>query len=1309
MPVSVDEAELPSLDEFDLLLEDKAFVDHFNVFLSLPVFGQQAIYSFREKEFEFDPPIRRRRYFIHRRSVINWLREERFPYFRKTRLYAEYLLCTRLREVGFHVQDAHGKDQPETPEVTRVFTVNLLSHMVGTQLFRQSMSGTNGERVYNCWLDIEILKRTTDPIRRRRQFQRINRLYIADGGPQDLNGNKKNLALYGKLNFEILDKNITELIGTLSRLPFSDDVFSIDAEDALVALQGHLLELLKGYWVPRHVLHVLNTTSVEVLKPLFSRCEGEDLSFDEVDRMVRCRRMFPKFVLAQPEGVPTEVFASVTEKDDPRLPPPSPDFSEPREVKPEDLLMLWGGAPIKPPEETTTEVESYSVSRPWSAVSWADDDDGNGTVTPDSPCREWTSPSRGDDFDNSTRTPSGSSVSNLLRETSSIEMSDNSLSRMVLSSITPKKLGNMSLLLKTYVLGRRDHRTNPPRVSNRILCALVSDNLAGFPFLQFLQRKNLILDINYLNFWEDVRSYLRTDDKLDSHGNSSRKVMARKLAERYLLSSDDEAIFSEGLKMALLDTLSRGDDESLLFSAHDIVSSSLNISWKKYAKIDRRKFVRAACGKRFMLFVNSLQSPVPRVRVPTGDTDPLYFADARQRVQGKVDSECSSDSSSPLPPYDNVYVKPLGEEHRTKALEQTVISSVDGYTMNPTCTVADLVYTVNSNFGSLDLGPADIVRQDHLRRLLHPGKINISTIQVSKKVLLPKISISTSDNVHTGPRGNRLVIRRNGVILNMPFKPRSFLEVLTNSNHYEFFKRFLAARKVTVPLQFWRAVEDLKETGNYKARQMKTNHIFRRFFGKQAKYGLNLDCTDEVIKQIPYMENVTAGMMVCAQASIFRMMERKWFPGYLETFPIDSELRESAPSMIEVSQQDISPLMMEWKPRKKPQRKTFHLWLGFVSVIRDFMRSMRNQIEVQLFEIYLKRELDRLSSAEKLMETREVNPRGRDLNFDSPLSTMTRVVLRNKVVVINKLPRDLQFWQEVNLFRQQVDSVVQSGCYTKEDNDTLLEKVEAIVTCFLASDVPPRVQVNIPNDLAASITASIAIAGPQRGLFHEACVLLFPILYHFWKKFSVEWLEKVDAHEMLRRIEEEEMREEYSSPHHGHATKIDYTKATVKDYKIQAHDDESMRIHFSISHGIRVMIPKPKGHFRPERKFEDESAIGDASVSPPKLGQFPSHHSGRNIPTETSKRRSSIRDTGSIGKEKDGSRSSAERESPRVDVGKMKARRLSLLVESLNVQHGQPTSTSPPRGSRFGRPMKTILDVVNVARTLGPDEQESFL
>lgn len=152
------------------------------------------------------------------------------------------------------------------------------------------------------------------------------------------------------------------------------------------------------------------------------------------------------------------------------------------------------------------------------------------------------------------------------------------------------------------------------------------------------------------------------------------------------------------------------------------------------------------------------------------------------------------------------------------------------------------------------------------------------------------------------------------------------------------------------------------------------------------------------------------------------------------------------------------------------------------------------------------------------------------------------------------------------------------------------------------------------------------------------------------------------------------------------------------------NDDDQFRINFSLFNGIRVLLPKTKGH----RKVEDGSPIRGRSTSPRKLSFVTSHHSGRNLNTATSKRRSSHRDYGSVGKERDGSRSSAEQESPRMDAGRMKARRLSLLVESLNIQQGQPPRTSPPRGSTFSRYMKNFHDVVNMAQVLGTDEEESI-
>ena len=45
-------------------------------------------------------------------------------------------------------------------------------------------------------------------------------------------------------------------------------------------------------------------------------------------------------------------------------------------------------------------------------------------------------------------------------------------------------------------------------------------------------------------------------------------------------------------------------------------------------------------------------------------------------------------------------------------------------------------------------------------------------------------------------------------------------------------------------------------------------------------------------------------------------------------------------------------------------------------------------------------------------------------------------------------------------------------------------------------------QVNIPSDLATSIAVSLTQSGPTRGLFHDAMILIFPLLYYFWKRLS---------------------------------------------------------------------------------------------------------------------------------------------------------------------------------------------------------------
>ena len=40
--------------------------------------------------------------------------------------------------------------------------------------------------------------------------------------------------------------------------------------------------------------------------------------------------------------------------------------------------------------------------------------------------------------------------------------------------------------------------------------------------------------------------------------------------------------------------------------------------------------------------------------------------------------------------------------------------------------------------------------------------------------------------------------------------------------------------------------------------------------------GAVLDCHEDIIRQIPQMEKVTPGILICAQAAVYRSMERNW-------------------------------------------------------------------------------------------------------------------------------------------------------------------------------------------------------------------------------------------------------------------------------------------------------------------------------------------------------------------------------------------------------------------------------------------------
>lgn len=122
--------------------------------------------------------------------------------------------------------------------------------------------------------------------------------------------------------------------------------------------------------------------------------------------------------------------------------------------------------------------------------------------------------------------------------------------------------------------------------------SFASDMLAGYPFRQFLQERQLMQDSRMLDFWSDVRQYMDADDGyLDPYGIPMKRKLARTLTDKYLTLNNDLEydIFSEQLKMTLYQSLNSRDDVILMSYAQNIISQVSIIIFKMWISLARIK------------------------------------------------------------------------------------------------------------------------------------------------------------------------------------------------------------------------------------------------------------------------------------------------------------------------------------------------------------------------------------------------------------------------------------------------------------------------------------------------------------------------------------------------------------------------------------------------------------------------------------------------------------------------------------------------------------------------------------------------
>uniref|UniRef100_A0A8C0WCF0 RGS domain-containing protein n=1 Tax=Castor canadensis TaxID=51338 RepID=A0A8C0WCF0_CASCN len=131
-----------------ILLEDEVFTDFFNTFLSLPVFGQTPFYTVENSQWTLWPEIPYD-LIAKYKGLLTWLEKYRLPFFCKTNLCFQYILCQEL--ISF-IKSPEGAKMMRWKMADQWLLEKCIGGVRGMWRFCSYLRGSAGEELVDFWI-----------------------------------------------------------------------------------------------------------------------------------------------------------------------------------------------------------------------------------------------------------------------------------------------------------------------------------------------------------------------------------------------------------------------------------------------------------------------------------------------------------------------------------------------------------------------------------------------------------------------------------------------------------------------------------------------------------------------------------------------------------------------------------------------------------------------------------------------------------------------------------------------------------------------------------------------------------------------------------------------------------------------------------------------------------------------------------------------------------------------------------------------------------------------------------------------------